>query len=191
MTTQPEALRLASAFDHLKMTVKGGNYALAMESAAAELRRLHEANLDCIAWFEALKADYDAQQAVMRQALEYLEDLGRNRWGDRQALVAALRERLKQPQQEPVAWMHWLYGPVRLFMNKDEAMMELERLNREYPADKNARQMKPLYTTPPRREWVRLMRGVRVEDGTVIITVIGGNDNARLLCGELLREKSA
>lgn len=50
---------------------------------------------------------------------------------------------------EPVAWVHWLHGPVRLFLNKDEAMMELDRLNREYPVDKDARQMKPLYTHPP------------------------------------------
>jgi len=55
-------------------------------------------------------------------------------------------------RQEPVAWMHWLHGPVRLFMNKDEAMMELARLNREYPVDDNARQMRPLYTAPPQRQ---------------------------------------
>jgi hypothetical protein len=40
---------------------------------------------------------------------------------------------------------------VRLFLNKDEAMLELDRLNREYPVGKDARQMKPLYTTPPQR----------------------------------------
>ena len=57
---------------------------------------------------------------------------------------------------EPVAWMHWLFGPVQLFMNIDEAMLELERLNREYPVDGNARQMLPLYTAPQRREWVGL-----------------------------------
>jgi hypothetical protein len=47
-------------------------------------------------------------------------------------------------QQEPVAWMHWLHGPVRLFLNKDEAMMELDRLNREYPVDADGRKMRPL-----------------------------------------------
>lgn len=55
---------------------------------------------------------------------------------------------------EPVAWMHWLRGPVRLFLNKDEAMLELERLNRDYASDKDARMMRPLVfgdlpTTPP------------------------------------------
>ena len=62
----------------------------------------------------------------------------------------------QQEKQEPVAWMHWLFGPVQLFMNIDEAMLELERLNREYPVDGNARQMLPLYTAPQRREWVGL-----------------------------------
>ena len=45
---------------------------------------------------------------------------------------------------EPVAWMHWLNGPVRVFMNKDVAMMELDRLNREYPLDADDRKMRPL-----------------------------------------------
>jgi hypothetical protein len=37
-------------------------------------------------------------------------------------------------------------------MNKQEAMMELDRLNREYPVDNHARKMRPLVfgdTTPP------------------------------------------
>ena len=40
-----------------------------------------------------------------------------------------------------------------------------------------------------RREWAGLMLGVRVKGNTVVISVKGGNDNARLLCGELLQEK--
>ena len=47
----------------------------------------------------------------------------------------------------------------------------------------------PLYTSPPaQRTWVGLMRGVRVEGDTVVITVKGGNDEARCLCGELISE---
>lgn len=45
---------------------------------------------------------------------------------------------------EPVAWMHWLHGPVHVYMNKDEAAMELERLNREYPSGADDRKMRPL-----------------------------------------------
>lgn len=57
--------------------------------------------------------------------------------------IDALQARA-QVQGEPVAWMHWLNGPVRVFMNKDEAMMELDRLNREYPVDSGDRKMRPL-----------------------------------------------
>jgi len=41
------------------------------------------------------------------------------------------------------------------------------------------------------RTWVGLMRGVRVEGDTVVITVKGGNDAARELCGNLLNEMEA
>jgi hypothetical protein len=43
----------------------------------------------------------------------------------------------------------------------------------------------PLYT---QRTWVGLMRGVRVECDTVVISVKGGNDAARELCGALIEE---
>jgi hypothetical protein len=39
-----------------------------------------------------------------------------------------------------------------------------------------------------KKEWVGLMRGVRVEGNAVVITVKGGNDEARALCGELINE---
>jgi len=46
-----------------------------------------------------------------------------------------------------------------------------------------------LYTSPPaQRTWVGLMRGVRVEGDTLVITVKGGNDVARELCGALIEE---
>lgn len=106
----------------------------------------------------------DKLREAAQQALEALEVVTRHftrtpstlkdseTRGEAHKIIASLRTALAE-QQEPVAWLHWLHGPVRLFMNKDEAMMELERLNREYPVDSNARQMKPLYTAPqPRRE---------------------------------------
>lgn len=40
----------------------------------------------------------------------------------------------------------------------------------------------------PQRTWVGLMRGVRVEGDTVVISVKGGNDAARELCGALIEE---
>jgi hypothetical protein len=46
------------------------------------------------------------------------------------------------------------------------------------------------YFEPPQRTWVGLMRGVRVEGDTVIISVHYGNDAARQVCGALLEEKN-
>lgn len=57
MTTEwPEALRIADLFEVF------GTNELA-KKAAAELRRLHAANLDCMAWYEAIKSDYDRLKA--------------------------------------------------------------------------------------------------------------------------------
>ena len=39
-----------------------------------------------------------------------------------------------------------------------------------------------------RNHWSKLIRGVRVEGDTVVLTVNGGNDEARCLCGELVNE---
>jgi len=39
-----------------------------------------------------------------------------------------------------------------------------------------------------RNHWSKLIRGVRVEGDTVLITVKGGNDEARCLCGEIINE---
>ena len=47
----------------------------------------------------------------------------------------------------------------------------------------------PNYTqSPQQRTWVGLMRGVRVEGDTVVISVHYGNDAARQLCGDLIKE---
>ena len=42
-----------------------------------------------------------------------------------------------------------------------------------------------------RNHWANLIRGVRVENNTVIITVKKGNDSARKLCDELIKEMEA
>lgn len=44
-------------------------------------------------------------------------------------------------------------------------------------------------TNAAQRQWVGLMRGVRVDGGSVIVST-KSNDAARKLCGELLREKN-
>ena len=72
------------------------------------------------------------------------------------AVEEALAEQPAQPQQEPVAWMIWTHGPVLVFMSKDEANMEFDRLNHAYPEP--TRMLVPLYTSPPaqRKPWVGL-----------------------------------
>lgn len=49
---------------------------------------------------------------------------------------------------------------------------------------------RPTYYIPSKDQptWPALMRGVRVEDDTVVISVKGGNDAARELCGALIEE---
>lgn len=39
-----------------------------------------------------------------------------------------------------------------------------------------------------RNHWSKLIQGVRVEGDTVVITVKGGNHDARCLCGEIINE---
>jgi len=39
-----------------------------------------------------------------------------------------------------------------------------------------------------RQQWVDLIQGVRVEGDTVVVSVKGGNDAARELCGALIEE---
>ena len=64
--------------------------------------------------------------------------------------------------------------------NLQEVEIELHRL-------KNALEMANK-ALDAQRTWVGLMRGVRVEGDTIVITVKGGNDEARCLCGELINE---
>ena len=69
-TEQPEALRIADA-------LQDGTYLLSVErdATAAELRRLHAANVDCMAWYEAIKSDYDklkAEHEALRKAVTKL-----------------------------------------------------------------------------------------------------------------------
>lgn len=62
---KPAAMRLADALD----VVWAGGIA---PEAAAELRRLHAANIDCVDWFEAIKADNERLHALNADLLHAL-----------------------------------------------------------------------------------------------------------------------
>lgn len=57
-TQQPEALQLAELLEQGRHLVL-----VEQKNAGAEMRRLHAANLDLMAWYEAIKSDYDRLQA--------------------------------------------------------------------------------------------------------------------------------
>lgn len=64
--TQPKALRLADALE--------GDYSLAYRKpAAAELRRLHAANIDCMNHFNALMDERNELLNALKMAVSALE----------------------------------------------------------------------------------------------------------------------
>jgi uncharacterized protein involved in tolerance to divalent cations len=64
---QPEALRLVDALDFGDAISVKAN----ADNAAAELRRLHAANIDCVNHFDALKADYDGLVEAQREVMAH------------------------------------------------------------------------------------------------------------------------
>ena len=71
MKEQPEALRLA---DELESYVGRP----VCTEAAAELRRLHAANIDCVDHFNALKAERDELLEALKDLLEDTEHKNHN-----------------------------------------------------------------------------------------------------------------
>ena len=114
---------------------------------------------------------------ALKLALEALEFV--NQTGDTQTFdmcyakpaLAALKEALAHPEQEPVAG-EWIV--------LSESVGKLKELGWNDDAIHKA--------NTPQRTWVGLMRGVRVEGDTLVITVKGGKDAARELCGALIEE---
>ena len=86
---------------------------------------------------------------------------------------------LAQPEQEPVFWWN---GGTQFATQKSKDWDKRTGGTTAFGCDI------PLYTTPPQRTWAKLIRGVRVEGDTVVISVVGGNDGARELCGALINE---
>ena len=78
----------------------------------------------------------------MQQALEFAELAAEEFPSSSSRLITALRERLEQPVQEPVAVVSGYYGGQCVILPTNPAMLFNSGT--------------ALYTTPPRREWVSL-----------------------------------
>ncbi len=94
-------------------------------------------------------------EQAARQALEALEahaDIGIK--ADKQ--IAALRQALEQPKQEPVAWGAFYFGGKRngkLYSACDtKEQIEHYIADRHQSDDSNTFRAAPLYTEPPKRE---------------------------------------
>jgi hypothetical protein len=64
MSDKPEALRLADQLEIMSLSTRWD------KAAAAELRRLHAANIDCVNHFNAIKAERDELLAVLKELQE-------------------------------------------------------------------------------------------------------------------------
>jgi len=107
---------------------------------------------------------------VLKQAIDYIENVPDDRDGvghiDRHALVAALKERLAQPEQEPVAWL--LTDKNINSLQVDSIQRLIDRLKHAHHTDLCVRingqdewfqadWLKHMVrATPPQRTWVDL-----------------------------------
>jgi hypothetical protein len=76
MSAKPEALRLADLFE-----LEADPESL-YRKAAAELRCLHAANLDCIAWFKEAMRERDELLKALEQIIEMNIQFARDKYGD-------------------------------------------------------------------------------------------------------------
>ena len=132
-----------------------------------------------IVWEEEEEISAKAHQVVYK-AIDALEEAlakqeqGKSFFKFRECEDSQVNQ-TKQEQGEPVAWMFYLDGCNQVVLDEDsDADIRFNGV--------------PLSTTPQQRTWVGLMRGIRVEGDTVVISVHYGNDAARQVCGALIEE---
>ena len=127
---------------------------------------------------------------ALKLALEALEYRGVGSWRKKQPAITAIKEALAQPEpwekfcDSNCVWTDH-HPDCKLAESEPVAFASHGVVN--WIADKQFQHEADLYIAPL-RPWVNLMRGVRVDGETVVISVIGGNDMARALCGELINE---
>jgi hypothetical protein len=94
---------------------------------------------------------------LMQQALEALDGLSEPY--DVLRIQTALRERLAQPEQEPVVWM---------YQDKSTHEVKFQKHMRGF-VDHGATYETPLYTFPPQRTWV----GLTAEEIARVVSLAG------------------
>jgi hypothetical protein len=88
------------------------------------------------------------EREALKLALEVLEDLPGFR-ADIDNAIAAIKEVLAQPEQEPVAWMVKAHGLLQRLSRRADVADEIAC---QYRKDDPKADMFPLYTAPPQRK---------------------------------------
>jgi hypothetical protein len=124
---------------------------------------------------------------AMKQALEALERADKiNGYANNKKAINALRQAIAEAEkQEPVGYLYDWLNPE----NRDEVIRDWFAASTYVIEKDKGFNVRPLYTAPPKRQWVGLMLGVRVDEDSVIIKT-KNNDAARELCEKLLKEKN-
>ena len=94
-----------------------------------DLRKAAEMALEALEW------NYGTDLCDIENCMAWLDKMN--------ATIPALRQALAQPEQEPVAWMHIEKYEIVSFETDKEECEKCEHCV-------------PLYTAPPKREWVGL-----------------------------------
>ena len=87
---------------------------------------------------------------ALKLALEFLEQLGENHWGNRPDVIATIKEALAQP--EPLEYWNAVEGWVKI----DEVREHFGSVGCGTIYKTAGEGREPLYTTPPYRKWVGL-----------------------------------
>ena len=89
---------------------------------------------------------------ALKLALEFLEQLGENHWGNRPDVIATIKEALAQPAQEPLEYWNAVEGWVKI----EEVREHFDFVGCGTIYKTSGEDRVPLYTTPPQRTWVNL-----------------------------------
>ena len=89
---------------------------------------------------------------ALRQALEFLEQLGENHWGNRPDVIATIKEALAQAEKEPLEYWNAVEGWVKI----EEVREHFDFVGCGTIYKTSGEDRVPLYTTPPQRPWVGL-----------------------------------